>query len=91
MMVPTGQLLGELEQALERAAFEDTPILLGELERLRARLWFPDDDAGVNSAKRPTSRPRKRCGSRRTRRPRFCRSTVNGCIDARAISRSVED
>lgn len=40
MMVPTGQLLGELEQALERAAFEDTPILLGELERLRARLWF---------------------------------------------------
>jgi predicted DNA-binding transcriptional regulator AlpA len=34
-----GQLLGELEQALERAGFEDTPILLGELERLRARLW----------------------------------------------------
>ena len=33
------QILGQLGEALEHVQFEDAPLLIGELERLRARLW----------------------------------------------------
>ena len=38
-MNQTSQILGQLEQALENVQFEEAPLLIGELERLRARLW----------------------------------------------------
>jgi hypothetical protein len=38
-MNQTSQILGQLERALESVQFEEAPLLLGELERLRARLW----------------------------------------------------
>ena len=45
MMVPTVQLLGELEQALARAAFEDTPMSARcQPERLRVAPAVPEDD-----------------------------------------------
>ena len=38
-MSQTSQILGELEKALENVQFEEAPVFIGELERLRARLW----------------------------------------------------